>query len=122
MTPLFQLLIPELINAFRRQGQPVNQAVIPQLVERAIEEVAKDPKVQNATNAENPLRSRVVAGSVGSIVLAATMLIGDINAGTLDLTNAETLAAIGVLATAGYALWGRLKSGLKPMWSRWFGE
>jgi hypothetical protein len=89
------------------------------------EEIVKDPRVANELNAEKPYQSRVAVGStasaVGVLVPAGVQVL---NALGFDIAADQTEYAIQVISAAitlwgaGYALYGRFKSGLKPLFSR----
>jgi anti-sigma-K factor RskA len=128
MSPLILSLAPLLIDALRRRLAPAtgtmggaSATAIPDAVNAAIKEAAKTPEIQNATNSEPLWRSRVVNGSVGAILAAFAALVAQLVNGSFDLTSQETLLPLGAVLAAGYALFGRVTSGLKPMWSRTFG-
>lgn len=85
-------------------------------MERAI---AADPVLKNELNAEAPYQSRVAIGSVvaalGVVAPPLLKLVG------IDVAGSEIVeygSAIMTLWGAGYALYGRFKSGLKPLFSR----
>jgi hypothetical protein len=95
------------------------------LVAKAVrEKVENDPVVRNEMNQEKPYQSRVAVGStaaaVGVLVPAAVQVL---NALGFEITGATTDYAIEVISAgitlwgAGYALYGRFKKGLKPLFS-----
>jgi len=110
----------------------VVKAVLPMVVKAAIAreaglaaanrieaDVAADPKAVNELSAEKPYQSRVAVGSV----VSALGIIVPMIAKTLgyDVDGAyivEVGAALVTLWGAGYALYGRFKSGLAPLFSR----
>lgn len=82
-------------------------------------EVSADPKIINEVNAEKPWQSRVAWGSVvaalGVVVPIMAQVLGyDISGDRV----VEVLSAFMTLAGAGFALYGRFKSGLKPLFSK----
>lgn len=90
--------------------------------ERVIGEMATDPKAINELSAEKPYQSRVAVGSTMSLA-AALAILTPIVAGWLgyDIDGGrvlEVLTAAGVVFGAGYALYGRFKTGLVPLFSR----
>jgi|GEM_PF-7071916 len=125
-------------------GQVVLGKVVKAAVARAVETVADDrsvPQVKkadvvpvaaavimalgadkqfiNATNSEPPIQSRIVWGAViaalGVVVPPLARLIG------LDVDGAyivEFGGAVITLGGAGFALYGRFATGLRPMFSR----
>lgn len=117
---ILDLLRPTLIDTFfnRKGAGAIQQAEVPALIEAALSRAKADPVIQNEVNAENPLRSRVVTGSSASLLMAGALLLDQWNNGTFNLTDQETLISLGIVLTAAYALYGRLRSGLAPMWTR----
>lgn len=85
-------------------------------IERA---VAAEPRAVNELSAEKPYQSRVVVGSVvsalGIVVPTLAKLFGyDVDGKAL----VEFGSAVVTLWGAGYALYGRLRGGLAPLFSR----
>lgn len=105
---------PAIPQVNRSDAVPVAKAVI--------EALGKDPQFVNATNSERPIQSRVVLGSSATIVGALGILV-PIAAQAVGIKVdtprvVEVLSAVLVLWGPCYALYGRLKSGLKPLFSR----
>lgn len=98
----------------RKQADPV--------IARKIEsEIAANPVLANELNAEKPYQSRVVVGSSGALLPAVGYLIWAFSSHGFDLAAydpSSTFMAVMTVAGAGYALFGRLRSGLKPLFSR----
>lgn len=89
-----------------------------QTVQAIVEKVAADPVVKNEMNAEQPYQSRVAWGSI----IAALGVLIPIVAGWLGYNiGADRVVEIGsavmTLGGAGYALYGRFTSGLKPLFA-----
>lgn len=102
----------------RKLGKDVADAITAEATKEIVDRVVTDPVVKNEMNAESPAQSRVVWGSViaalGVIVPLAARVFGfDISADQI----VEVGGALLTLAGAAYALYGRLKSGLKPLFS-----
>lgn len=115
---------PLLVTAILKAVTTVNKARMTPVQAEAsakdiVEALKNDPTVTNATNGEPWWQSRVAWGSVfaalGVLLPPALGLFG------VTLT-ADRIVEIGgaliTLAGAGYALWGRFKSGLKPLFTR----
>lgn len=88
------------------------------IVEEVVSNVTKDPVVKNEMNAEAPWQSRVAVGSVvsalGVLAPIALRLFGvDVSAERV----VEIAGAVMTLAGAGYAIYGRFRSGLKPLFA-----
>lgn len=90
-----------------------------QVVKEIVTQVTADPIVKNQMNAEPWWQSRVALGSIvaaiGVLLPTALRLFG------IEADEASVLKnvdAIVTLAGALYALYGRLASGLKPLFSR----
>lgn len=79
-----------------------------------------DPVAINELNAEAPHQSRVVVGStvslVATIVVAGAHLYDMWQSGTVDVTLAT--AELAAIWGAAFALYGRLKGGLRPLFTR----
>lgn len=90
-----------------------------QTVQAIVTQVTADPVLKNEMNAEPWWQSRVALGSIvaaiGVLLPTALRLFG-IEAKESDILR--HLDAIVTLAGALYALYGRLASGLKPLFSR----
>lgn len=84
-------------------------------IERAAE---KDPEVKNDLSAEKPIQSRVVVGSSAAGIASFGIVMQQIGTYGFDLPSYDWAifgpALAGVYAS-GYALYGRLKGGLKPL-------
>lgn len=81
--------------------------------------VKHDPVLQNELNAEPAYQSRVVIGSIvsalGVVVPVIARLFGfDVDGNYI----VEFGSALITLWGAGYALYGRLRNGLKPLFNR----
>lgn len=93
-----------------------------------VEAVKADPLVKNALNEENPVQSRVGLGGFGVVLVAVGMLLNmllplnetwnQIVAGTFDWTAFGGYLAI--ISSAAFSLYGRFKSGLKPLFWKFF--
>ena len=87
-------------------------------VQEIVTQVAANPVVRNQMNAEPWYQSRV---ALGSIVAAVGVLLPTVlrvfGVETDEGTILKNLDAVVTLAGALYALYGRLASGLKPLFS-----
>jgi hypothetical protein len=89
-------------------------------VKKAIESAVKnDPVLINELNAEPVYASRVVQGTViamfGTSLVAVSDLYLMLKTGNFDVARASV--EIATLMGNGWALYGRLRSGLKPLFS-----
>jgi len=110
----------------------VVKTVIPMVVKAAIERttdkatadkieaaVAADPVAVNELSAESPYQSRVAVGSVVSALGIVIPMIAKILGYDVDGSYiVEVGAAVVTLWGAGYALYGRFRIGLAPLWSK----
>jgi len=90
-----------------------------QTVQAIVTQVTADPVVKNELNAEPWWQSRVALGSIVAaigVLLPTILSLFGIKADEGDILR--HLDAIVTLAGALYALYGRLASGLKPLFSR----
>ena len=90
--------------------------------EKVVAQVTADPVVKNEMNAEKPIQSRVGVGGASGFIGGLGILV-PIIAGWFGYDiRPDRVVEIGfaVLAVWGpaYALYGRFKSGLKPLFSR----
>ena len=98
----------------KRETDDMTAAVVKEIVDQ----VTADPVVKNEMNAEQPYQSRVAWGSViaalGVLVPVVANILGYEVSGDRVI---EIGSAIITLGGAGYALYGRFKSGLKPLFA-----
>lgn len=98
----------------------VAPAQAPTFANAVADKVASDPKVANALNKEHPVQSRVVVGStlalIGGGFVGLAQLVAMFTTGDFDIELAG--AAIAAILGAAYSLYGRLRSGLAPLFSR----
>lgn len=102
----------------KRLGKDVAAAVTAEASKEIVERVVGDPVLRNEMNAESPAQSRVVWGSVvaalGVVVPLAARIFG------FDISGDQVVELVGAIVTlggAGYALYGRLRSGLRPLFA-----
>lgn len=103
-------------------AKAVPPAVADDIAKAVLEQVKADPVMKNEMNDEAPYQSRVVVGNVTGVIgalatvapIAAKWLGYDIEPDRI----VEVLSAVMVLWGFGYSLYGRLASGLKPLFSR----
>lgn len=126
------MAIPVIAGALIKVAGPIIAAKIGQklskretddltagIVQQIVTEVTADPVVKNEMNAETPIQSRVAWGSViaalGVLIPIAANLFG------YDVDQARIVeigSAMVTLGGAGYALYGRFASGLRPLFSK----
>ncbi|WP_457091417.1 hypothetical protein [Microvirga sp. P5_D2] len=113
---------------------PVTPTARPVVVEAVKEAIAADPVLKNELNAENPIQSRVLWGNfiagIGALptaiigLLPILVVLGVIDQGQADIVRDGINSAVqgvgGLVAIGGvvYSAYGRLASGLKPLFSR----
>ncbi len=108
-------LADKLGNAALKTIAPTVTAAI---VEDVVSTVTKDPVVKNEMNAEAPWQSRVAVGSVVSAIgVLAPLVLRLFGVDVSAERVVEIAGAVATLAGAGYALYGRFRSGLKPLFS-----
>lgn len=93
-------------------------STVPNVIKTVTDSLAANPVVVNQMNAEKPVQSRVVVGSSVGGVAALGIVLSEI--GTKTFPNydwAVLLPALTILWGVGYALYGRLRSGLKPLFA-----
>ena len=103
---------------------PVTPPSRPVVVEAVKEAIAADPVLKNELNAEKPIQSRVLWGN--GIAAAGTIISGLVPVAQAFglITEQEGLAivqgfgAVVALGGVGLSVYGRLASGLKPLFSK----
>lgn len=120
MSVLSTILPGVIEGALRGALTDSRGAVNPTQVARdAAKRIASDPVMVNELNAEAPIQSRVVVGStiglVGMMIVSGAHLIEMVQSGTVDISIAA--AEVAAMWGAGYALYGRLSNGLRPLFS-----
>ncbi len=102
-----------IVNAVGVQlGSPASERDA--IADRALGYIAGNPVAINELNAEAPYQSRVAVGSVVSALGVIVPMLGNL----LGFDGGYVMQVIGALITlygAGFALYGRFKSGLKPL-------
>lgn len=95
-------------------------AAVPAMADAVVETVGRDPRIANAVNAEHPAQSRVVLGSslalLGGLFTGAADLYAMARSGAFDPDRAG--ASLAIVLGAAYALYGRLRGGLAPLFWR----
>jgi hypothetical protein len=99
------------IDAISKPSVPVSNADAA-TVAREVTAAVK-PIVTNATNSEPLYQSRVFLGSLAAVLVSAGDLLAMFAAGDFDAGRAAP--SIATLLGAGFALYGRLCGGLKPL-------
>ena len=90
----------------------------PKAVEEMARAIADDPVLKNEVNAEAPYQSRVAIGSVVAALGVVLPALADLLGWSLDGNKiVEFSSGVVTLAGAGFALYGRFKSGLKPLFA-----
>lgn len=84
-----------------------------------IRRLEANPVVVNEVNAEPPVQSRIVLGSVTAATVSLGVVLTQLTTQPFPQYDWGTLMpALATLAGAAYALYGRLASGLRPLFSR----
>lgn len=108
----------------RSPAVPVSQSTVPSIKGEVVEAINENPVVQNALNLESPVQSRVIVGTtLGSITggLATVLQLGTAFGWVTPDESVQITAGVsGVIALAStlYALYGRVATGLKPLFSK----
>ena len=112
MSTVAGAVIPLVIREVLERVLPKEQAT------KAIVAMESDPKVINEVSAEAPWQSRIAVGStVGALGVLIPLVARAFGADISESTVVEATQAIIVLAGTGYALYGRFRRGLKPLFS-----
>lgn len=102
-------------------GKKVAPVVTTAIVNDLVTTVTGDPVVRNEMNAERPWQSRVAAGGAAGFIGGLGVLVPIVASWFgVDVAPARVVEiGFAVLAVAGpvYSLYGRFKSGLKPLFS-----
>lgn len=94
-------------------------SVTASVVQEIVEQVAADPVAKNELNAEQPYQSRVAWGSVIAALGVLVPLVANVFGYDVDQARiVEIGSAMVTLGGAGYALYGRFASGLRPLFSK----
>jgi hypothetical protein len=126
MNPLILLELAGRITdtLVRSPSVPVAPADKPVVREAVAEAIVKDPVILNELNGEKPSQSRVLWGN--GIAAAGTIISGLVpvaqafgliteEEGSAIIQGFGTIVALGGVA---YSVYGRLATGLKPLFSR----
>jgi hypothetical protein len=91
----------------------------PQTIEAVAKEIAADPVLKNELNAEPPYQSRVAVGSVvAALGVVVPPLAGLLGWSVDGSAIVEFISSVVTLSGAAYALYGRFRVGLKPLFAR----
>ena len=102
-------------KALEKKGK----ALGPETVAEMARAIANDPVLKNGVNAEQPYQSRVAIGSVVAALGVVLPPLAGLLGWSIDGNSvAEFGSGVVTLACAGYALYGRFKGGLKPLFAR----
>lgn len=121
MDPIFgKLLLGAFTGALEGAFAQPGNINVSTIAHDAVQRVTKDPVVTNQMNAEPLHQSRVVVGStigmIGAIFVAGDHLITMWQSGVVDIAMAS--AEIATIWGLGFALYGRIRSGLKPLFAK----
>lgn len=98
----------------------IRPSSLPALTNAVAAQMAKDPAVANQMSTEHPAKSRVVVGStlalIGGGFLGAAQLVAMFKTGTIDVELAG--GALAAILGAAFSLYGRLRTGLVPLFTR----
>lgn len=108
---------PKAGDALKTLGPTIDSAVA-QIANRATDKVLADPVITNQLNGESPVQSRVVLGS--SLASFGGVAILALQTFLPDYDWATWIATIPVILGGLYALYGRLATGLRPLFETWF--
>jgi hypothetical protein len=114
ITILAEVALKAASRALDKAGPPS-----PKAIEAVAKEIAANPVLKNELNVEAPYQSRVAVGSVvaalGVVIPPVAGLFGwSIEGGAV----VNFISSVVTLAGAAYALYGRFKGGLKPLFAR----
>ena len=103
---------------------PVSPPARPVVIEAVKEAIAADPVLKNELNAEKPVQSRVLwgngfaaAGTIVSGLVPVLQVFGVLS----EQEGAAVIQGFGAVVALGgvaYSVYGRLASGLKPLFSK----
>lgn len=100
-------------------SQKAPPAVADDIAKAVLEQVKADPVMKNEMNEEKPYQSRVALGAVVAALGVVVPVVGKVFGWTITGDQiVEFGSAVITLGGAGYALYGRFASGLKPLFSR----
>jgi hypothetical protein len=108
----------------RSPSVPVAPADKPIVREAVKEAIAADPVLKNELNAEKPVQSRVLWGNgvaaVGTIISGLVPILTMFGAITEQEGNTviQGFGAVVALVGVAYSAYGRLASGLKPLFNK----
>lgn len=128
-----------LENAMDRVAARPDNTLRPADVEKVAKEIAtelgRDPKAQNALNAEPAYQSRVIVGSstvigaqfvpavtIPHVVMVINFMLPGVSWDISSAMEADAIALVTSVVTlwgAGYAIYGRLRKGMEPLFARW---
>lgn len=113
------MILAELALKVASKAIDKKDAAAPKAVEEMAKAIAADPVLKNEMNAEPAYQSRVVWGSVfAALGVVVPPIAGLLGFNVSGAAIVEYGGAVVTLAGAGYALYGRLSSGLKPLFSK----
>ena len=82
-------------------------------------EATHDPVVRNELNSEAPYQSRVATASMTTVITSLGVVLTQVGSRDFPDYDWEILGpALVTLWAGGYGLYGRFRSGLRPLWSR----
>jgi hypothetical protein len=109
------MALPAILGVILKIGGPL-------ILEQVKKEIAKNPETKNAVNAEAPYQSRVAVGATMSGLPAVFYCLYAAFAygadGSKYIEDPMLMLAVPAAAGAIYTLYGRFKSGLKPLFNK----
>ena len=114
MSSFFDRIRDRIHDKLTDPNVPVENRNAPAVADAIAREVA--PVIRNATNAEPLHQSRVFLGSMSALIGAAIVIVDQLTKRQIDPVTLGP--AIAVILGAGLSLYGRLRTGLKPLFSR----
>lgn len=112
--PILNAIEKAVANRLLKDDVPVNDNKVSEVAVKAA--AAAEPIVTNAMNAEQPWQSRVIVGSSIAGLAAIKALLDMWQSGQFDVNTGST--AIATILGIAFALYGRLRSGLRPMFTK----
>jgi hypothetical protein len=106
-------------RASEKAGVPLTAAAAPKVAVAVANEMAKDPVMVNAMNAEPLTQSRVMWGSIiAAISVVVPPIAGMFGFNIKGSAIMEFGQALITLGGVGYAIYGRLAKNLPPLWNK----
>lgn len=117
---LGKIVVGAVGDVLAKNSVPIAKEVIPAISDAVVDAIGKDPAVQNEMNAERPIQSRTGVGGSMAFIASLGIVLQQVGSNKFPNYDFEVLlpALAGVWGGA-FTVYGRFKSGLKPL--SWFG-